>query len=173
MFAVVKLLRRTTRSGVWTSPAIAAHLEKSAWCGFERFYAAKSGGESSDDEGGSRWGSDSAGPSGRDMVKDADWEARDAKAQAQAMALLSAALDEADEDFASHGGEALAVREGDQKSLRVGVVGSPNAGKSTLTNHLVRSFTYRIPFCCSATVNTPDSSLLVSSHFYCVLVAIA
>ncbi|KAG0582324.1 hypothetical protein KC19_3G052000 [Ceratodon purpureus] len=145
MYAVVKqLLRRGTRSGVWASPGVAAaHLERSAWSGFERFYAARSGGESgSDEEGGSggRWGGESvAGPSGRDMVKDAEWEARDAMAQAQAMALLSAALDEAEEGVGGEGSEALVVREEDQKSLRVGVVGSPNAGKSTLTNHLVGS----------------------------------
>ncbi|KAG0621757.1 hypothetical protein M758_3G045700 [Ceratodon purpureus] len=145
MYAVVKqLLRRGARSGVWASPGVAAaHLERSAWSGFERFYAARSGGESgSDEEGGSggRWGGESvAGPSGRDMVKDAEWEARDAMAQAQAMALLSAALDEAEEGVGGEGSEALVVREEDQKSLRVGVVGSPNAGKSTLTNHLVGS----------------------------------
>lgn len=142
MFAVVKLLRRTNH--VWTSPSI-AHLEKSVWCGFDRFYSAKNEGESSDDES-SRLGSDSPGPSGRDMVKDADWEAKDAKAQAQAMELLRAALDEADEGFDGEGRQDLAVSEGDQKSLRVGVVGSPNAGKSTLTNHLVGFFTSCIPF---------------------------
>ena len=127
------------------SAAIASG-EKAAWSGFDRFYTAKSGGDSSDDEG-SRWATESPGPSGRDPVKDADWEARDFRARAQAMGLLQAALDDADEDFASEGGEGLAVREEDQKSLRVGVVGSPNAGKSTLTNHLVRSFASRIPLC--------------------------
>lgn len=136
MFAVVKLLRGTSHH-VRASPAI-VHLEKSAWSGFERFYSAKSGGESSDEES-SRLGGESPGPSGRDMVKDADWEARDARAQAQAMGLLRVALDEAEEDSAGDAGEVLAVREEDQKSLRVGVVGSPNAGKSTLTNHLVGS----------------------------------
>lgn len=148
MYAVVKLLRRTNHH-VWTSSSSPiAHLEKSAWCGFDRFYSAKSGGESSDEESSSSWEkvvaeeSDSIpGPSGRGSVKDADWWARDSKAQEQAMALLSAALDEADEDFANEGGEPLAISEEDQKSLRVGVVGSPNAGKSTLTNHLVRSLT--------------------------------
>jgi len=125
-------------------------LEKSAWCGFYRFYSAKSGGESSDEESSSAWEkvvaeeSDSGpGPSGRGSLKDADWSARDSKAQAQAMALLSAALDEAERGEGGEG-EALAISEEDQKSLRVGVVGSPNSGKSTLTNHLVRS----LQFCC-------------------------
>jgi len=146
MHAVVKLLRRTNHHHVWmssSSPSI-SHLEKSAWCGFDRFYSAKSGGESSDDESNSAWekvvaeeSDDSPGPSGRCLVKDADWLARDSKAKAQAMALLSAALDEA-EGGEEGQGETVAVSEEDQKSLRVGVVGSPNAGKSTLTNHLVR-----------------------------------
>ncbi|BBM96877.1 GTPase [Marchantia polymorpha subsp. ruderalis] len=52
------------------------------------------------------------------------------KASAQALALLEAALDAAEEE----GG---VVRKEDQLSLRVAVVGAPNAGKSLLTNKLV------------------------------------
>lgn len=144
---MVKLLRRTNHHHVWmlSSSSSIAHGERSAWCGFDRFYSARSGGESSDEESNSAWekvvaeeSDDSPGPSGRGFVKDADWLARDSKAKAQAMALLSAALDEA-EGGEEGDGEALAISEEDQKSLRVGVVGSPNAGKSTLTNYLVGS----------------------------------
>ncbi|KAL2652073.1 hypothetical protein R1flu_020201 [Riccia fluitans] len=53
-------------------------------------------------------------------------------ASLQASALLEAALDAADE-------EAAAVKKEHQLSLRVAVVGAPNAGKSLLTNKLVGS----------------------------------
>ena len=50
-----------------------------------------------------------------------------------AKALLEAALDSADDELGE--GE---VREEDQKSLNVGIIGPPNAGKSSLTNFMVR-----------------------------------
>ncbi|CAM6084195.1 unnamed protein product [Calypogeia fissa] len=59
-------------------------------------------------------------------------EEMDRRASAQAMALLRAALDEADEEE----GE---VEVEFQRSLRIGIVGAPNAGKSLLTNQLVGS----------------------------------
>lgn len=60
----------------------------------------------------------------------------DKQAEAQAMALLRIALDEDGDD---DGEVNRVVREEDQKSLRVGIVGAPNAGKSKLTNLLVGS----------------------------------
>lgn len=50
-----------------------------------------------------------------------------------AKALLEAALESADDELGE--GE---VREEDQKSLNVGIIGPPNAGKSSLTNFMVR-----------------------------------
>lgn len=52
-----------------------------------------------------------------------------------AKALLEAALESPDEELGE--GE---VKEEDQKSLNVGIIGPPNAGKSSLTNFMVRSF---------------------------------
>jgi len=52
-----------------------------------------------------------------------------------AKALLEAALESPDEELGE--GE---VREEDQKSLNVGIIGPPNAGKSSLTNFMVGSF---------------------------------
>ncbi|PIN17247.1 Ras-like GTPase ERA [Handroanthus impetiginosus] len=55
------------------------------------------------------------------------------KAGALAKALLEAALDEdEDEDV-----DEREVKEEDQKSLSVGIIGAPNAGKSALTNNMV------------------------------------
>ena len=52
--------------------------------------------------------------------------------------ILRAALDEVDEEGGGNGEEdRVSVREEDQMSLRVGVVGSPKAGISKLTNRLV------------------------------------
>ncbi|XP_062196547.1 GTP-binding protein ERG-like [Phragmites australis] len=51
-----------------------------------------------------------------------------------ALALLEAALEPPDEDGDEGPGE---VREEDQMSLSVGIVGAPNAGKSSLTNTMV------------------------------------
>jgi GTPase len=52
-----------------------------------------------------------------------------------AVALLEAAMEPPDEDDDEMPGE---VREEDQMSLSVGIVGAPNAGKSSLTNTIVR-----------------------------------
>ncbi|GAV69235.1 MMR_HSR1 domain-containing protein/KH_2 domain-containing protein [Cephalotus follicularis] len=51
-----------------------------------------------------------------------------------AKALLQAALDGADDEDEVDEGE---VKEEDQKSLSVGIIGAPNAGKSSLTNHMI------------------------------------
>jgi predicted GTPase len=51
-----------------------------------------------------------------------------------ALALLEAAMEPPDEDEEEPG----EVREEDQMSLSVGIVGAPNAGKSSLTNTVVR-----------------------------------
>lgn len=51
-----------------------------------------------------------------------------------AVALLEAAMEPPDEDDDELPGE---VREEDQMSLSVGIVGAPNAGKSSLTNTMV------------------------------------
>ncbi|XP_075481799.1 LOW QUALITY PROTEIN: GTP-binding protein ERG-like [Primulina tabacum] len=56
------------------------------------------------------------------------------KAAAMAMALLEPCLDEQDEDEDVEVGE---VKEEDQKSLSVAIIGAPNAGKSALTNFMV------------------------------------
>jgi predicted GTPase len=52
-----------------------------------------------------------------------------------ALALLDAAMEPPDEDVEDFG----EVREEDQMSLSVGIVGAPNAGKSSLTNTMVRT----------------------------------
>ncbi|KAL3699780.1 hypothetical protein R1sor_017802 [Riccia sorocarpa] len=71
----------------------------------------------------------SVSSSGTPSVDDGDMEKM---ASVQASALLQAALDAADE-------EAGAVKREHQLSLRVAIVGAPNAGKSLLTNKLVGS----------------------------------
>jgi len=52
-----------------------------------------------------------------------------------AKALLEAALEAADDDEDEE--EDMVVKEEDQKSLSVGIIGVPNAGKSALTNSMV------------------------------------
>lgn len=52
-----------------------------------------------------------------------------------ARSLLEAALDAPDEEDEEE--EGLEVKEEDQKSLSVGIIGAPNAGKSALTNYMV------------------------------------
>ncbi|GAB2276092.1 hypothetical protein Dimus_010832 [Dionaea muscipula] len=51
--------------------------------------------------------------------------------------LLQAALEVADEEEAEDGEEDVGVKLEDQKSLSVGIIGAPNAGKSALTNYMV------------------------------------
>ncbi|PON42266.1 GTP-binding protein Era [Parasponia andersonii] len=54
-----------------------------------------------------------------------------------AKALLEAALEKADDEEEDEDEEDLVVKEEYQKSLSVGIVGAPNAGKSSLTNYMV------------------------------------
>ncbi|XP_024020160.1 GTP-binding protein ERG isoform X1 [Morus notabilis] len=65
-------------------------------------------------------------------------EVEEEKRRALAKALLEAALEAADddEDDEEEDGDSV-VKEEDQKSLSVGIVGAPNAGKSALTNYMV------------------------------------
>lgn len=65
-----------------------------------------------------------------------------------ALALLEAALEPPDED--EEGGPEE-VRKEDQMSLSVGIVGAPNAGKSSLTNTAVRFLS--APFLCISFMN--------------------
>ncbi|KAI3455787.1 hypothetical protein Pfo_012450 [Paulownia fortunei] len=60
-------------------------------------------------------------------------EEKKKKAATLAKALLEAALDEDDDEDT----EEREVKEEDQKSLSVGIIGAPNAGKSALTNYMV------------------------------------
>ncbi|KAL9265433.1 GTP-binding protein ERG-like protein [Drosera capensis] len=54
-----------------------------------------------------------------------------------AMRLMEATLERGDEDVEVEGEEDLGVEVEDQKSLSVGIIGAPNAGKSALTNCMV------------------------------------
>ena len=66
---------------------------------------------------------------GKLRIKEEEEEER--RRRVLAKALLEAALEKADEE------EDLVVKQEDQKSLTVGIVGAPNAGKSSLTNYVV------------------------------------
>lgn len=87
-----------------------------------------------------------------------------------ALALLDAAMEPPDEDAEDFG----EVRQEDQMSLSVGIVGAPNAGKSSLTNTMVRTASKRMSFVSPLTLPSlakkiASSSLVllaVSSHFY-------
>ncbi|KAF7147075.1 hypothetical protein RHSIM_Rhsim03G0048600 [Rhododendron simsii] len=69
----------------------------------------------------------------RNLVKE---EERKRRAAALARALLEAALDRPDEEEEEEEEGDLVVKEEDQKSLSVGIIGAPNAGKSALTNYM-------------------------------------
>ncbi|XP_061364774.1 GTP-binding protein ERG [Gastrolobium bilobum] len=74
------------------------------------------------------------GPKGKLKLKEEEDERR---RRVLAKALLEAALDnEEEEDEEKEKGLGL-VKEEDQKSLSVGIIGAPNAGKSALTNYMV------------------------------------
>lgn len=144
MQAVVRLLRQS-RPSLFQSPWSPAPLERAFWFSAHHFYTSRSGGtgSGSDEEGAFVTSSSSAdddepGPSGYEGDSERERRAKNAAAELQAMSILRAALDEADEEGEGIGEEdRVPVREEDQMSLRVGVVGSPNAGKSKLTNRLV------------------------------------
>lgn len=63
-------------------------------------------------------------------------EEEERKRRVLAKALLEAAL-EAPDDMGEEEDEVMVVKEEDQKSLSVGIIGAPNAGKSALTNCMV------------------------------------
>lgn len=72
--------------------------------------------------------------------KEVEKEEDNERATILARALLEAALappdDVEDED--------LIVKEEDQRSLSVGIIGAPNAGKSSLTNFMVSSTPFHL-----------------------------
>lgn len=144
MQAVIRSLRQL-RPSLFQPPLSPAPLERAFWFGAHNLYTSRSGGSSSgsDEEGAfgtssSSSDDDEPGPSGYEGDFERERRAKNAAAELQAMSILSAALDEADEEGEGIGEEdRVPVREEDQMSLRVGVVGSPNAGKSKLTNRLV------------------------------------
>ncbi|KAG8086970.1 hypothetical protein GUJ93_ZPchr0010g7510 [Zizania palustris] len=67
-------------------------------------------------------------------VRGLDEAVEEERSREVALALLEAALEPPDEDDDVGPGE---IREEDQMSLSVGIVGAPNAGKSSLTNTMV------------------------------------
>ncbi|XP_019462262.1 PREDICTED: GTP-binding protein ERG isoform X1 [Lupinus angustifolius] len=71
-------------------------------------------------------------PKGKLKLKE---EEDERKKRALAKALLEAALEANDEDEEEE--KVAVVNEEDQKSLSVGIIGAPNAGKSALTNFMV------------------------------------
>lgn len=82
------------------------------------------------------------GPKGKLRLKEEEDERR---RRALAKALLQAALDSQKEDGDEEEGVGM-VKEEDQKSLSVGIIGAPNAGKSALTNYMVCSFSSIVLF---------------------------
>ncbi|XP_009384160.2 GTP-binding protein ERG isoform X1 [Musa acuminata AAA Group] len=68
-----------------------------------------------------------------EVVEDDDEDEERERSTRLARALLEAALGQPDEDEE----EDMVVKEEDQRSLSVGIIGAPNAGKSCLTNFMV------------------------------------
>lgn len=75
------------------------------------------------------------GPKGKLRLKEEQDEMR---RRILAKALLEAAVENEEEDEEVEGAKGM-VKEEEQKSLSVGIIGAPNAGKSALTNFMVRS----------------------------------
>ena len=75
-------------------------------------------------------------PKGRMKFKE---EEEERKTKALEKALLEAALSKPEEEE-EEDEDVGVVKEEDQKSLSVGIIGAPNAGKSSLTNYMVRFF---------------------------------
>lgn len=71
------------------------------------------------------------------MVEEEEEREEERRKRALARALLEAALNGPDEEDEEEEDEGLVVNEEDQKSLSVGIIGAPNAGKSALTNNMV------------------------------------
>ncbi|XP_030550681.2 GTP-binding protein ERG [Rhodamnia argentea] len=68
-------------------------------------------------------------------VLEVEEDVEEEKRRVLAKMLLEAALGDPDDE--DYNDEEKAVREEDQKSLAVGIIGAPNAGKSALTNYMV------------------------------------
>jgi len=75
------------------------------------------------------------GPKGKLRLKEEEDERR---RRVLAKALLEAAVENEEEEEGVEGEKGI-VKEEEQKSLSVGIIGAPNAGKSALTNFMVRS----------------------------------
>lgn len=73
-------------------------------------------------------------PKGRLKFKE---EEEERKTKALEKALLEAALSKPEEEEEEEDEDLGVVNEEDQKSLSVGIIGAPNAGKSSLTNYMV------------------------------------
>lgn len=83
------------------------------------------------------------------------------KAARLAKALLQAALEKPD-DFEEGEEVSMFVKEEDQRSLSAGIVGAPNAGKSSLTNYMVcLFFASRFSFLGFDEVVSPDFLVLL------------
>jgi len=80
-------------------------------------------------------------PKGRLKFKE---EEEERKTKALEKALLEAALSKPEEEEEDE--DVSVVNEEDQKSLSVGIIGAPNAGKSSLTNYMVRFFCLFLSF---------------------------
>lgn len=72
---------------------------------------------------------------GKLKIKEEEEEEEEERRRVLARALLEAALDAPDEEDEEE--EDVVVKVEDQKSLSVGIIGAPNAGKSALTNYMV------------------------------------
>ncbi|CAO2817949.1 unnamed protein product [Amaranthus hypochondriacus] len=88
-------------------------------------------------------------------------EAEEEKHRVLARALLEAAISTPDEEGEED--EDLVVNVEDQKSLSVGIVGAPNAGKSALTNNMVSLFD---PYYYYYSTETPSLLSPTTNRYY-------
>lgn len=83
------------------------------------------------------------------------------RANRLAKALLWAALEKPDEEVEAR----MIVKEEDQRSLSVGIIGAPNAGKSALTNFMVCLYIYiSIYISCSSSSSSVNSIRLLFAN---------
>lgn len=84
------------------------------------------------------------------------------RANRLAKALLWAALEKPDEEVEAR----MIVKEEDQRSLSVGIIGAPNAGKSALTNFMVCLYIYiSIYISCFSSSSSVNSIRLLFANF--------
>lgn len=100
---------------------------------------------------------------GNPVEEDKKEEVMDERKRRLARALLEAALMKPDEEEEEGG----AVKEEDQRSLSVGIIGAPNAGKSSLTNYMVSS----LPYCQTRFLHcfwwcSPEISFTIGYHHH-------